>query len=1067
MREMATTSMSGELAAARNPATSTKPAASLLSLPTETQREIVAHGDLICLALVSRHFHELASAQLYRNFHIIFPDDDDPSFDSPIDGLAGGLETFTTSEHNYARYLKDLSMDTLSTGRQGELSYEPYLYTASCGKFLNTLLHLTLKRARSLESFRWNIRVELSRPVYAQLHDIRTLKTLHIRLQVGDSYYNPPPPLPTAADPLPDSPSSQPMPSYGVSAPSSSAPHTSNLPLGTPLSLLPHSSRPRPTGRTGNIGVRNAYPPTLSGFKDLSRLSVLDIDSLDVVQELQACVKNSFSTLKALQLSLSCSLAQRARKSPQDDSDESEDSELEDELQADPHSSNDIDYHGNGPAKAFRVQEERKLQERILARILDVEEHQLVNKSPKHLVSDAVKLDGDENVEATATATATATGSESRATGEARNEFVVAIKTATTRLMTSLNGSRDFSISQQEDLEIIERAARKYVDSDSKLSGASSQVRDSTANEGETSNSGPTEESLEEEATTGSGHGCLPEELPDATSPGLWSSETSGKTGTEKAHVPCRIRSQSSPEDIDIEHLETVQDHLDEFHDRQSAEGAVSCSPSSTPLTPSQDDNQATNLLPDCVDDDDDDDDDDVVDAHDAHDALGENKMNESSADASGPQDRDSEFKIVEVDRDVITAKLAQLHQLVRGVGRQVLDIRDERLSGSRCVLDSALDSELARLNKVAVEVADEIRTLETKIDDLADEPTKRGPRTRPTKQSIEAYKRKTRGLSIESLKMCLIPVRASVLSQAIDVACIKELTLLNVGNQGPVWSMLTKEQKNRPLALRSVYTDHVSASFLACMAQLPVLEELFLLERGPKHKPKSFAPRSGISMDQIRRLVLKKHMRTLKRLMIKDDYFCPTWDADEKTLILVCTQGVRLEELAVSMNVHAVHAFMQYFSGLVNLRAINILHFKSNDTCVWVVRELFRFIVDNLSHNPQLKLEWIATEDDRVDRVIRPCETQSEASSQAPAQRNKDKDKGKAHVWASGVGSPQYPILPTDAIDTDSESDEDDDDDEDVDGGRRLRFKTIGPLQFYDVWGVKIFEKEIRKGVL
>lgn len=103
---------------------------------------------------MSKHFHELASAQLYRNFHIIFPDDEDVNFDSPIDGLAGGLDTFTTSEYNYAKHLKDLSMDTLSAGRKGEESYQAYLYKASCGKFLNTLLHLTLKRARSLESFR-------------------------------------------------------------------------------------------------------------------------------------------------------------------------------------------------------------------------------------------------------------------------------------------------------------------------------------------------------------------------------------------------------------------------------------------------------------------------------------------------------------------------------------------------------------------------------------------------------------------------------------------------------------------------------------------------------------------------------------------------------------------------------------------------------------------------------------------------------------------------------------------------------------------------------------------------
>ncbi|KAG6011329.1 hypothetical protein E4U54_008140, partial [Claviceps lovelessii] len=904
---MATTSARDHLAAAPS-LSSTKPRASLLNLPAETQREIVCHcsqSDLICLALVSRRFHELASAQLYRNFHIIFPDEDDINFDSPIDGLAGGLDTFTTSEYNYARHLKDLSMDTLSPGRKGEQSYQPYLYKASCGKFLNTLLYLTLKRARSLETFRWNIRIELSRPVYAQLHSIRTLKRVHVRLQAGDSYYTPPPPLPAAMDWHPNSQTPQSTGTWPVTTqttPSSSIiPTGSSPPLGTPPSLLPHSSRPRLKSRTGKEGTRNVHPPTLSGFKDLSSLSVLDIDNLDILEELQTCVNRSFSTLKALQLSLSCNLAQRARKSAHDS--DADDSDLEDELQDDPHSNNTIDFNGTGPAKAFRAQEERKLQEMILAKIFDTEDHQLVKNPPLHLVSGSLKLDSNGNLEATTTS------SDSRA-DDPRTEFVDALKTATTRLMTSLNGSRNFSISQQEALEIIEQAARKYVAIDSKPIEATCDVDDTKANEGEASiSSRPPDEGVDDEAMPRNDEedGCLAEEMAMAWGPsnrGLPSTDPSTLDKTppsENVRLPSRARRQFSPEDIDIEHLETVQDHPEEFHDQQRPQdGAMADSHATAPLTQRLGPNQATkNLSPVGTDHD------DAVD--------GEQSSEESFAHASGcSQDRNAEFEIVKVDRDAITRKLVQLHRLVRGVGRRVLEIRDERLSGSRSVFDSALDAELALLNRSAVEVANEIRILEAEIEDLVEKPMTRSSSSKrdsatKQKQSIEAYKRKTRGMSIESLKICLIPVKASVLSQAIDVACLRELTLINVGNQAPIWSMLTKEQKNRPLALRSVYTDHVSASFLTFLAQLPVLEELFMLERGLKYRPESFAPRSAITMDQIRRLVLKKHMPTLKRLMIKDEYRCPTWDANEKTMILVCTRGVQLEELALSMNIHAV----------------------------------------------------------------------------------------------------------------------------------------------------------------
>jgi hypothetical protein len=142
-----------------SPSTSASPRSlTFLDLPRETQQDIFGlcnQGDLICLSLVSRHFRELAAAPLYRNFHIVFPDEDDPAFDSPIDGLAGGLDTFVTSDYDYGKHLRDLSLDTLSAGDKAETAYKSYLYHLSCGKFMNTLLLLTLRKARSLESFKY------------------------------------------------------------------------------------------------------------------------------------------------------------------------------------------------------------------------------------------------------------------------------------------------------------------------------------------------------------------------------------------------------------------------------------------------------------------------------------------------------------------------------------------------------------------------------------------------------------------------------------------------------------------------------------------------------------------------------------------------------------------------------------------------------------------------------------------------------------------------------------------------------------------------------------------------
>ncbi len=128
-------------------------------------------------------------------------------------------------------------------------------------------------------------------------------------------------------------------------------------------------------------------------------------------------------------------------------------------------------------------------------------------------------------------------------------------------------------------------------------------------------------------------------------------------------------------------------------------------------------------------------------------------------------------------------------------------------------------------------------------------------------------------------------------------------------------------------------------------------------------------------------------------------------------------------------------------------------------------MRETLRFIVDNLSHHPELKLEWIAMEDDRVDRVVRPTEAgeQSDKEEEKKQDRKEGKKVLKGHPDSpSQSNSFGFPALPTDGLDSDSEGEEDG-----YDYGTRLRFKTVGPLQFYDVWGVKIFEKEIRHGRL
>ena len=105
--------------------------------------------------LVSRSFHDVAAVHLYRQLNHVFADEDNKVGQLNVDHLAGILETLTTSDYNYAGHIKEISMDTLSTGESAEKASREFKYEYSCGKFLNTLLLGTLKKIRTLETFRY------------------------------------------------------------------------------------------------------------------------------------------------------------------------------------------------------------------------------------------------------------------------------------------------------------------------------------------------------------------------------------------------------------------------------------------------------------------------------------------------------------------------------------------------------------------------------------------------------------------------------------------------------------------------------------------------------------------------------------------------------------------------------------------------------------------------------------------------------------------------------------------------------------------------------------------------
>lgn len=175
----------------------------------------------------------------------------------------------------------------------------------------------------------------------------------------------------------------------------------------------------------------------------------------------------------------------------------------------------------------------------------------------------------------------------------------------------------------------------------------------------------------------------------------------------------------------------------------------------------------------------------------------------------------------------------------------------------------------------------------------------------------------------------------------------------------------------------------------------------------------------------------------------------------------------------------------MQHIAGLASLRALHVVHLRNDDTCVWVMRETKKFLIDNVSHYPDLKLEYIAIdEDDRVDQLVRVSAKKAadgDDDGEGPEGKDKKKDrkgKGKQKAATSSIpsldaGSSAADLDVTALIAAElgdegssSGSEEDSDDDED-DEFLGQKIKTVEGLFFCEVEGITIFQKEIVAGRL
>jgi hypothetical protein len=558
----------------------------------------------------------------------------------------------------------------------------------------------------------------------------------------------------------------------------------------------------------------------LSGFKRLKSLSVLDIEDLDIVSELQACVRNSAGTLTKLKLSFSEKLASTARKPSADP--ESEDSDQEDDIEPLPAAHTE---EMSGPARAFRAQEERKAQESVLGRIFDVES------------APAIKP------------TTASVEKQKKSKIKTEQELIDVVKTVATKFMGELNGTGDFKV-PQDVIDLVGAAAQKYIEE----AKAQKEKQDENSNPDASSSDANQPDDKAGEAPAEAGDSAV----------SLFSNAAAASRAREG-------QGHANPDDIDIE----------------EPEEQLAIEPGEPPAAESV--HQPANTGPEAP----------------ATTALSSTKT-ESGNVSTALESQKALYKAWTEQVELFESQANTLAQEIRQWDSIRTSADFSKLADAESWLLNANRNIQAMKNDLSASQKAVMECLQSATLPPGRTGTTKAPEDQDRTRTMREYLRETRGVALESLSIYLIPVKASVLSRAVDLRTLRRLTLLNVGVQAPIWSLLHKENKEAPLPLRKIYTDNVSLVFLNFVSSLREVHELFLLERGAKHKPESFAPKTQTTIDQIRRLALRKHLPHLRRLMIKH-LSGTAWDLNEKAILLMCRQGRKLEELACNMSIRAM----------------------------------------------------------------------------------------------------------------------------------------------------------------
>lgn len=846
-------------------------------------------------------------------------------YNTPTTRVEDTLRTIVTSEHDYAQYIKVFGLsvsdhDTLDP-------YESHM-------FLNTILFLVLQKAKILESFRyathclyhivsadhrdrWAAMKGLDDSVYHLLHEMPGLQHLHVRLEPLAGLVE------VKANPL-------------TSSLHSSAGHT-------PPALPPHLGSAKITQKKKAADLI-ASRRTFSGFKHLSSLALLDIDHIEYAGEIGQCLKGSSGALKKLSLSFSKSLAMKARKpsAPHHGGDPDEDTETDPD---------EVDFDGapTPPTTAGSapivseadIRKERSAQETMLARIFALEQPAAARKV-------------DRVLEASAAATAPVENPD--------RVFMKQLKNSMLKLqgVYKTTGGGEGLVA----LKNIQKAAEKYLQSVEKSDKKPSKGPTKGPMNGVFPKKPkpippltPTQAGFAEFAKFGD---SMPSSLVDP----YWSNQLSQLSALSSmsgalpaslsGKLPSGVYSFNPPYVVgEYNHVTggPSQSPLKPpiYPHSHGSHGNSMHGPLGDFKKQKIPNNSSGSLVPDLalpLD----------WDAHTKeikkHEHLGDQKLEKAKYflehEAQLNQKKEQELAILmdeastaegedwpkSSDEDPLESKKpvpagakVDEQEDTMGVDIEHPDVIEDdsdddqetvdemevaieeangtltpSLKGAEVVCNGSLPETVPGSSVMTGGLKDALPVMD--VDQtMADDHVNDIDAPKSTDQTMREYLHSKHGLPLEELSLYLIPIKANVLGRAIDLTVLKRITLLNVGSQNGLWALMTKRQQIAPsIRLERIFTDNVSFAFLACLETFQGLTELFMLERGAKTAIESFADKTNVGIEDIRKRALKRHIETLRRLMIKNDED-DAWDADAQTVRLLTSRGASLEELAIGFN--------------------------------------------------------------------------------------------------------------------------------------------------------------------